>query len=288
MNRPPTTSRARLLAALVLAAGACPGGGAPALASGLSAGHGAASIAPRGSVASPGSVRLLQRRLRLPADGIFGAHTASAVERFQAGHGLTPDGVVGAQTWAALGVSGRHPVLAAVDQAPAHPAPAAPAPAAPAPGRLAPTHQASARPSAGVLAGAAVAPGSPGSPASTRAPPERISLALAAADRIAELPYIWGGGHAAWDAAGYDCSGSVSYVLHAADALSAPEDSSDFETYGAPGPGTWITIYARADHVFMTIGDRRFDTSGAAAAGSRWQPLEPAPAGYVVRHPIGL
>jgi hypothetical protein len=80
----------------------------------------------------------------------------------------------------------------------------------------------------------------------------------------------------------------VSYVLHAAGALSSPEDSGEFETYGAAGPGRWITIYASAAHVFMTIGSLRFDTSGASAAGSRWQPLEPPPAGYVVRHPVGL
>jgi peptidoglycan hydrolase-like protein with peptidoglycan-binding domain len=247
--------------------------------------------AGRASAASAGSVRLVQRRLGLPADGIFGPATTAAVKRFQRAHGLRRDGVVGAATWAALGVRGRHPVLAGAS-APSRQTSAAPA-------AMAGSSAAPAPPSGAgvaVLAGASVAPvagtgqpvSAPGSSTPAGTPPGQVALAVAAADRIASLPYIWGGGHAAWQAAGYDCSGSVSYVLHAAGVLSSPEDSGEFETYGAAGPGRWITIYASAAHVYMTIGGRRFDTSGATAAGSRWQPLEPAPAGYVVRHPVGL
>ena len=118
--------------------------------------------------------------------------------------------------------------------------------------------------------------------------PERLGLALRAANRIATLPYIWGGGHGSFDAAGYDCSGSVSYVLHAAVGLAAPEDSSTLESYGDPGPGRWITIYANASHTFMTLGGMRYDTSGLSASGSRWHSLDQIPGGYVVRHPIGL
>jgi len=118
--------------------------------------------------------------------------------------------------------------------------------------------------------------------------PERLALAIVAANRIATLPYIWGGGHGSFDAAGYDCSGSVSYVLHAAVALSAPEDSSALESYGDPGPGRWITVYANAAHAFMTLGGMRYDTSGLSSAGSRWQTIDQIPSGYVVRHPVGL
>lgn len=42
----------------------------------------------------------------LEIDGVFGAKTEAAVKSFQQGKGLTADGVVGAKTWKALGVSG--------------------------------------------------------------------------------------------------------------------------------------------------------------------------------------
>lgn len=50
------------------------------------------------------SVVWLQQRLGVPADGTFGPQTDAAVRNFQAGRGLTADGIVGAKTWAALGV----------------------------------------------------------------------------------------------------------------------------------------------------------------------------------------
>jgi cell wall-associated NlpC family hydrolase len=118
--------------------------------------------------------------------------------------------------------------------------------------------------------------------------PARLGLAIVAANRIATFPYIWGGGHGSFDAAGYDCSGSVSYVLHAALALDSPEDSGGLESFGDPGPGQWITVYANAAHAFMTLGGLRYDTSGLSATGSRWHSLEQIPAGYVERHPVGL
>lgn len=45
---------------------------------------------------------LIDAGYRLSADGDFGEHTAEAVIDFQTRHGLNPDGVVGARTWAAL------------------------------------------------------------------------------------------------------------------------------------------------------------------------------------------
>ena len=121
----------------------------------------------------------------------------------------------------------------------------------------------------------------PGAPAAVR---EMIY----AGNAIATLPYIWGGGHASFQAAGYDCSGSVSYVLAAAGLLSAPEVSGDFESYGDPGPGQWVTIYANAGHVWMTIAGWRYDTVALAEDGTRWARGGGEFAGFVVRHPPGL
>jgi peptidoglycan hydrolase CwlO-like protein len=118
--------------------------------------------------------------------------------------------------------------------------------------------------------------------------PPAVQEMIAAGDRIATLPYIWGGGHASFVSAGYDCSGSVSYVLNAAGLLSAPEVSGDFESYGDPGPGQWATIYANAGHVWMEIAGWRFDTVALAETGSRWSQGGGEYAGFVVRHPVGL
>ncbi len=118
--------------------------------------------------------------------------------------------------------------------------------------------------------------------------PAAVRDMIAAGNAIATLPYIWGGGHASFSAAGYDCSGSVSYVLAAAGLLTAPEVSGDFESYGAPGPGQWVTIYANAGHVWMQIAGWRFDTVALAEGGTRWSQGGGEYAGFVVRHPIGL
>jgi peptidoglycan hydrolase CwlO-like protein len=118
--------------------------------------------------------------------------------------------------------------------------------------------------------------------------PAAVQEMIAAGNRIATLPYIWGGGHGSFVSAGYDCSGSVSYVLNAAGLLSAPEVSGDFESYGDPGAGQWVTIYANSGHVWMQIAGYRFDTVALAEDGSRWSDGGGEYAGFVVRHPPGL
>jgi cell wall-associated NlpC family hydrolase len=116
--------------------------------------------------------------------------------------------------------------------------------------------------------------------------PQTVIEVVQAANQIALTPYRWGGGHGAWRDKGYDCSGSVSFALAAAGLLNQPLDSTRFESYGAPGKGKWITIYANATHAWMTVAGLRFDTGGLRN-GTRWQAAMRPTGGFVVRHPPG-
>ncbi|GAC1577641.1 MAG: hypothetical protein NVS3B18_11330 [Candidatus Dormibacteria bacterium] len=91
-----------------------------------------------------------------------------------------------------------------------------------------------------------------------------------------------------FQANGYDCKGSLSYALAAAGLLSAPLTSGSFESWGAPGPGQWITVYANAGHAWMTVAGWRFDTVALATSGTRWSRGGGEFSGFVVRHPPGL
>jgi hypothetical protein len=121
------------------------------------------------------------------------------------------------------------------------------------------------------------------------AAPTAVKQVIAAANRIRTTPYIWGGGHLSWVASGYDCSGSVSYALHGGKLLEAPLVSGSFTTWGEPGPGKWITIYANKAHVYMVVAGLRWDTGGdlSGETGPRWHAEPPYPKGFVVRHPVG-
>jgi len=119
--------------------------------------------------------------------------------------------------------------------------------------------------------------------------PTAVKQVIAAANRIRATPYIWGGGHGRWWDKGYDCSGSVSYALHGAKLLEAPLVSGSFMTWGEPGPGAWITIYANKQHVYMTVAGLRWDTGGDAPGitGPRWHAYMASAKGFVIRHPAG-
>ena len=119
--------------------------------------------------------------------------------------------------------------------------------------------------------------------------PAAVKGAIAAANSIKDAPYAWGGGHGSFESSGYDCSGSVSFALHGGGLLSAPLDSGGLMSYGAPGPGTWITVYANPGHALVVIAGLRWDTSGdASGTGPSWYSGAVPSAGYVVRHPPGL
>jgi septal ring factor EnvC (AmiA/AmiB activator) len=116
--------------------------------------------------------------------------------------------------------------------------------------------------------------------------PQAVKDAISAANSIALTPYIWGGGHGSFESEGYDCSGAVSFALHGGGFLESPLDSTGLETWGEPGPGKWITVYANAEHAWMVIAGIAFDTVGGP--GPRWHsPWVDSPEGFVVRHPTG-
>jgi hypothetical protein len=120
--------------------------------------------------------------------------------------------------------------------------------------------------------------------------PPAIQAAIAAGNAIKHLPYRWGGGHRTFYDSGYDCSGAVSYVLHAAGFLSSPLPSGPLATsWGVPGKGRWITVYANAGHTYMVVAGLRFDTSAVGerlrqGSGPRWRTTKRKPTGYTAKY----
>jgi hypothetical protein len=129
------------------------------------------------------------------------------------------------------------------------------------------------------------------------APPAVVEI-IAAGNQITGRPYVYGGAHGLplnLVAPAYDCSSSVSHLLYGGGLLAVDDDmtSGAFESWGLPGPGRWVTIYASATHVFMYVAGLRWDTWNAAGAGDGgdgigWHPLVRGDAGFVARHPPGL
>jgi len=110
--------------------------------------------------------------------------------------------------------------------------------------------------------------------------------------------YKWGGGHESVQALherlkGYDCSGYVSHDLWAAGLLDEPMASTALESWGEPGEGEWITIYANAGHAWGKVktasGWRAFQSGGQDHSTGWVTPgNEDDPGGFVARHPKGL
>ncbi|HEY6652719.1 MAG TPA: hypothetical protein VI028_01195 [Solirubrobacterales bacterium] len=123
--------------------------------------------------------------------------------------------------------------------------------------------------------------------------PRQVRKAIKAGNRIHTRPYTWGGGHRRFKSKGYDCSGAVSYVLHAAGLLRSPLSSGPLMTWGALGTGSWITVYANRSHAWMTVAGLRFDTSAVGeslnqGSGPRWRASMRTGTGYSVRFFPGL
>ncbi|HWB61149.1 MAG TPA: peptidoglycan endopeptidase [Chthoniobacteraceae bacterium] len=119
--------------------------------------------------------------------------------------------------------------------------------------------------------------------------PEDVRVAIAAGNRIAGLPYRYGGGHTRAVDDAYDCSGAASFVLLSIGRLDEPTTAKALRDYGQGGQGEWISIYARRDHVFMVVAGLRFDTGWTRESkGPRWTTASRPTDGCVIRHPLGL
>ena len=133
--------------------------------------------------------------------------------------------------------------------------------------------------------------------------PDQVKQAIWAANTLQTLPYRYGGGHnLRFDvAAGADCSGTVSFVLHAAGLLKAPLDSGRFMKWGMAGKGEWITVFTNPGHAYVKIAGLRLDTSVAGMSrprravassaferGPRWRPMGRSPVGFVKRHALSF
>jgi hypothetical protein len=133
---------------------------------------------------------------------------------------------------------------------------------------------------------------SAGQAAAPKKAPVAIKRAIWAANQLCSKPYRYGGGHKSFDDGGYDCSGTVSYVLGAAGLISSPMSSSEFRSFGKRGRGKWMTIYARDGHSFAVIAGLRLDTTPWDNSSNRWAPrwqvTDRKPRGFQARHPIGL
>src|SRR4051794_28507993 len=213
-----------------------------------------------------GDVRALQAaltRLEVPTvvDGVFGRGTRRSVRAYERRNGMRVDGRVSRRQ--GRGLRRRVARLRTVEVAPVE----ALAETAGEQALLAPDGRTALAPAAA---------------------PQPVKDAIAAANRLVRKPYRYGGGHGRWEDSGYDCSGTVSYVLHGAGLLDRPRASGGLESYGEAGPGAWLTVYANGGHAFIVIAGLRFDTSGRGESGPRWRPEPRSGRGYVVRHPADL
>jgi hypothetical protein len=124
--------------------------------------------------------------------------------------------------------------------------------------------------------------------------PLPVKRAIWAANELRRKPYRYGGGHRSFVDRGYDCSGTLSYVLGAAGLVRSPITSRGFRSFGSRGKGKWITVYARRGHTFAVIAGLRLDTAEWNETrpnrhwAPRWRLTYRNPRGFQARHPVGL
>ena len=119
--------------------------------------------------------------------------------------------------------------------------------------------------------------------------PQAVKDIIAAANKIRNKPYIYGGGHGSFNDNGYDCSGSVSYALRGGRFVAYPLASTGFMNWRSSGKGRWISVYANSGHAYMIVAGLRFDTSMTPGNGPGWsKSLRSTPGSFTVRHPAGF
>ena len=131
----------------------------------------------------------------------------------------------------------------------------------------------------------------------------KLTRMVAMADLLNGLPYVWGGGHSGWQlVSGYDCSGFVSAVLHAAGYLTAPQTTATLPSQPGiqDGPGQYVTIFDRSaagaqGHVIIDLNGTFYESGGSAfgGGGAGVKRIRQPPAAYLVTfdrmlHPAGL
>ena len=137
--------------------------------------------------------------------------------------------------------------------------------------------------------------------------PIQVAAMIVAGNELQDLPYGPAGHPDPLGAPEEDCSSTLNYVLYRAGRRSLAEIlrdnplAQDYVSWGDPGAGRWVTIYATdvpTPHVFVTIAGLRLDTShdgtdvgpNRSQDGPRWRLFDRIPgwANWSVRHPPGL
>jgi hypothetical protein len=234
-------------------------------------GHSTLKVGDRGRDVKIAQKLLTRAGMATTADGVYGRATARKVRRFERASSLRVDGKLQPADARALKAAAKSGRTTGDDRGERGNGGAA--------AGQAPPSADGAQMHASPDGRTAIAP--------DNAPPE-VKQAVAAANRITDKPYRYGGGHGNFEDSGYDCSGAVSYALHGAGLLDSPLDSSGLMSWGEPGKGEWITVYAHSSHAFVVIAGLRFDTSGAGEEGPRWRQEARSGSGYTIRHPQGL